>query len=270
MNNNKENQRLDCEIVRDLLPLYYDGVVSGVTEATIKEHLDHCADCHKEYDELCADLPLRVSEPSTKNRFMDMMRRQRRKRLFITIMAVIVACALLVAAYFGQMQFPIANVPDDEITVHSVYRYETDSGYKVFVLYSIPYYDYVTGDVSIEKGENGDILVMNIKKPLITQKHTEMGTNDCVWLYECGSGDEDTFNAIEFGGNVVWNKDANGNDEIPAYVYAYEDFNGSADNVSTWFVSSKDGYLGAGYSDGGIIIWNFDGSVLYDSNADGK
>ena len=264
MNSKKENRRLDCEIVRDLLPLYYDGVVSEKTSATIKEHLDCCPDCRKEYDELSTDLPIEVSEPSTKNIFMDMMRHQKRKHLLITVFAIITACALLVAAYFGQMQLLIADVPNDEITVHSAYRYETDEGYKVFVLYSMPYYDYTSGEVILEKGENGNTLVMKIKKPLITQKHTGLGMQDCVWVYEYGNNDEDVFTAIEFGGKVVWSELSNGDDKIPAYVYAYEEFERQSDYVTSWSVSSEDGYMAAGYSDGRIVVWDFDGTVLYE------
>lgn len=264
MNSKKENRRLDCEIVRDLLPLYYDGVVSEETSAAIREHLDYCSVCRKEYDDLSADLLIEVSEPSTKNKFMDMMRHQKRKHLLITVFAIIIGCALLVAAYFGQMQLLIANVPDDEITVHSIYRYETDDGYKVFVLYSMPYYDYTNGEVILEKGENGNTLVMNIKKPLITQKHTGLGTLDCVWVYEYGDNDEDMFTAIEFGGKVAWSEFSNGDDEIPAYVYAYEDFEGQSDDITHWSLSSEDGYMVARYSDGRIIVWDFDGTVLYE------
>lgn len=72
------------------------------------------------------------------------------------------------------------------------------------------------------------------------------------------------FATIEFCRNVVWSESSNGDDEIPAYVYAYEDFDGPSDNVTSWFVSSEDGYLGAGYSEGRIVVWNFDGTVLYD------
>lgn len=50
----------------------------------------------------------------------------------------------------------------------------------------------------------------------------------------------------------------------------YDAFNESADNVISRFVSSGDGYLGAEYSDGEIVIWNFDGTVLSEKSADGK
>lgn len=271
MNKNAENGTLRCEIVHDLLPLYHDGVVSKGTADAVKDHLENCVSCHREYDDLCAELPLEVNEPSTKSRFIELMRNQKRKRRLITVLVVLVACTLMVSAYFGQKQLLIANVPDNEITVHSVYRYETDNGYKFFVLYSLPYYDYTTGDATVENSDSGSTLVLSIKKPLITEKHTEMGANDCVWVYECGysSSGEGTlvfedYDAVEFGGNIVWDKTTNGDDTIPAYVQVYEEFNDSTGGVTSWTVSSEDGYLGAGYADGRMVIWSFDGTVLYD------
>ena len=52
------NRRLDCDVVCDLLPLYHDGVVSETTRETIKEHLENCADCRKEYESICTDIPM--------------------------------------------------------------------------------------------------------------------------------------------------------------------------------------------------------------------
>lgn len=37
--------KLECEIVRDLLPSYADGLTSEVTSRAVREHLDGCAQC---------------------------------------------------------------------------------------------------------------------------------------------------------------------------------------------------------------------------------
>lgn len=267
--NSDAKRKLDCGIVRDLLPLYCDGDIRETTAAAVKEHMDDCLECRKEYEALRKELPIQENEIPTKSRFMNMMCRQRRRRLLLAIISIVVVCALLVAVYFVQSQFPISNIPSDEITVLRVYRYETEQGYKFFFLFTIPYYDNFSGKVSVEKSDYGDTLVMELKKPIITKKHKEWGANDCVWVYECGweSGDNGaidfvSYEAVEFGGEIVWNETTNGEDEIPEYVYAYEDFNTSQENVSSWFVSSEEGYLGAGYSEGGVKIWDFDGQLL--------
>ena len=39
---------ISCEIIRDLLPLYHDGVCSIESKKMIEEHLAHCENCQKE------------------------------------------------------------------------------------------------------------------------------------------------------------------------------------------------------------------------------
>ena len=36
---------LSCEVVRDLLPSYLDGVASGETKAAVERHMEECPDC---------------------------------------------------------------------------------------------------------------------------------------------------------------------------------------------------------------------------------
>lgn len=43
------NNELQCNIVYDLLPLYMDELTSEETNLFIKQHLDECPDCEKEY-----------------------------------------------------------------------------------------------------------------------------------------------------------------------------------------------------------------------------
>ena len=39
--------KMKCEVVRDLLPLYVDGVVSEESRKMIEEHLEECDDCRE-------------------------------------------------------------------------------------------------------------------------------------------------------------------------------------------------------------------------------
>ncbi len=42
-------RELACEIIKDLLPLYVDGMVSDVSKNSIENHLEHCAECNEIY-----------------------------------------------------------------------------------------------------------------------------------------------------------------------------------------------------------------------------
>ena len=38
----------ECGIVRDLLPLYVEGMASEASEQFVKEHITECSECEKE------------------------------------------------------------------------------------------------------------------------------------------------------------------------------------------------------------------------------
>ena len=40
---------ISCEVIRDLLPLYVDDVLSPDSRALVEEHLGTCADCADQY-----------------------------------------------------------------------------------------------------------------------------------------------------------------------------------------------------------------------------
>lgn len=48
--------KVQCDIVSDLLPLYVDNLTSESTNTFIKNHLDECPSCQKEYCDLKAEL----------------------------------------------------------------------------------------------------------------------------------------------------------------------------------------------------------------------
>ena len=39
-------RELACEIVKDLLPLYVDEMVSDVSKKSIESHLENCTECN--------------------------------------------------------------------------------------------------------------------------------------------------------------------------------------------------------------------------------
>ena len=56
-------KKINCNIIRDILPLYLDDVVCDETKLMVEEHLQSCASCREEaasmkgYNRVCANLP---------------------------------------------------------------------------------------------------------------------------------------------------------------------------------------------------------------------
>ncbi len=49
---------ISCEIIKDLLPLYHDGVCSEDSKKVIEEHLEHCESCRDELRAMDSELPI--------------------------------------------------------------------------------------------------------------------------------------------------------------------------------------------------------------------
>lgn len=44
--------KYSCDMIEDLLPLYYDGVCSNQSKKTVEEHLEECDNCKKTLDRM--------------------------------------------------------------------------------------------------------------------------------------------------------------------------------------------------------------------------
>ena len=54
--------KINCNVIGDLLPLYVDGAVSEDTKKLVEEHLAECADCKKAAEDMEKELVLPVHE----------------------------------------------------------------------------------------------------------------------------------------------------------------------------------------------------------------
>jgi Predicted integral membrane protein len=55
-----------CEIIKDLLPLYHDGVCSKESGIAVEEHLSHCESCKAEFNAIDEGLAVNTAEQNLK------------------------------------------------------------------------------------------------------------------------------------------------------------------------------------------------------------
>ena len=250
-------KKLDCEIVRDLLPLYHDDVVSEVTKAAVSEHLSECADCAVEFLKLRRELP-EEKEVTPKKKFMRFMRNQKRMRILSSVLSVILVIGLLTGGYFLQLQFPVFEVPAEEYSAERIYRYETEEEYRYFVIVRAPHYDYMKMDTFVT--DDGTLSV-RILKPLLSRK-SELMTHEAIFVIPGGyEMDGETIVKREYDrvvcGETVW--EAGMNDEVPAYVYEYE---GHLQHGGGCTLDVEQNLIGFDCADGVFRWWDLDGNEL--------
>lgn len=86
--------KLDCEVIRDLLPLYHDGVCSMKSRQMIEEHLLECEACRKELEEIKKEISVtNVSRKDAARAWKALV-----TNLWLRRVAMIVLVAVLIAA----------------------------------------------------------------------------------------------------------------------------------------------------------------------------
>lgn len=261
-------KKLDCEIVRDLLPLYHDDVVSEVTKAAVSEHLSECADCAVEFLKLRRELP-EEKEVTPKKTFADLLRTRKKYRILALVTAFVLLCGLLIGGYFLQAQFPVVRISGKETAIKRIYRYETEEQYKYFVIFSYPLYDGMKITTEEEQvSEDSNFLGIACYRPLISRNH---GMDTRILVIDCGyeTADDGSIRKLEYdmvlgGGDIadgdkVWHADVNADDEVPAYVYEYE---GHLQHGGGCTLDVEQNLIGFDCADGVFRWWDLDGNEL--------
>ena len=92
----------ECSYVRDILPLYFEGMVSEETAEFVKEHLETCDECRKRLDEMksSSEIDALQNKPNENQAepIRKFKRKQRRKKVLIVCAAVLLTAIVLLIA----------------------------------------------------------------------------------------------------------------------------------------------------------------------------
>ena len=92
--------KIPCEVIKDLLPLYIDGLTCDVTNEVIKEHLNECDSCKAAYESMCnpSEMAAEVSDSDKKE--IDFLKKNRKRNKTILIGSLVLAASLIFGILF--------------------------------------------------------------------------------------------------------------------------------------------------------------------------
>ncbi|MBR5792305.1 MAG: zf-HC2 domain-containing protein [Ruminiclostridium sp.] len=251
--------KLTCPIVRDLLPLYIDQVVSPETAQAVEDHLEGCPDCRGEYESLKADLPVLAEEMDTSRQFGDMMKKVKKKETLRILLAVVLLAAAM-SGYFWWLQSPV--IDNTGVTVYGIYEVKDPAAEDIFVLlYTAPtYINGISRSIYEDQQTGKKILQVDmLRTPTDKEIHAYWETFDLVR--------GEAVDEVRLGDVVIWTRETNWDDPIPAYVHAFL----APGAESAWsieldgkenFTAYPAPFVMEFYSDGREIVWDLDGNVL--------
>ena len=91
---------LSCEIVRDLLPSYLDGIASGATKAAVERHMTECPDCRETLRRMREPEETLPPEEKEIDYLKTVRRRSSRKVTMIAAAAVLLAVAVTLGVLY--------------------------------------------------------------------------------------------------------------------------------------------------------------------------
>lgn len=122
----------NCDIIKDLLPLYYDGVCSDASKAAVEEHIEECGGCNEVYKNLTADSlcpVINTDDEENKVRFMkDIKNKLLIKKIIIAAISVAASVGIVFGIYtlcvvpewgikYSEDAFTLADYGEDMVAI---------------------------------------------------------------------------------------------------------------------------------------------------------
>lgn len=139
--------KVSCNIIEDLLPLYYDQVCSDESKQLVEEHLLTCDDCKKKLESMGADIgpPMsQVKKNKDDSKAIEKMADTWRKGRFYSFLKGgifgISLIGLVLLGYFGLFYWDVIKVPTEAVEISDVsvmedgkivYHAKITDGYKL-------------------------------------------------------------------------------------------------------------------------------------------
>lgn len=263
----------ECSVIRDLLPVYCDNLVSETTRTVIESHLRKCENCRNEYKQMAAEMPENFKENSTKRIFDNMMRKKKTERILKSVVSAIIICTVFIGGFFALRDIPVVTEPTEKIKWCHIYRIDTKNGKRFFIHHFLNTYENSSISMSTEISKDGKTLDLILKKPLICSTGKLSGWafgpvvnasdnySDAYSYFSKDDIDYSGVTTVKLNGKVIWTEKDNGNDIVPEFVY--EEYNGNFSSMSA------DEYgMTLELPNKILKTWDWDGNVIYEREAD--
>lgn len=93
---------MECEIIRDLLPLYADGLTSEASNRLIEAHTAECAECLKFLEEMC--VPMEPEPIDETQRIIDALHAQKRRQILRVVIPCVLTALICVVGWWIYME----------------------------------------------------------------------------------------------------------------------------------------------------------------------
>ncbi|WP_028612099.1 zf-HC2 domain-containing protein [Paenibacillus harenae] len=170
--------KIPCDVIKDLLPLYYDDVCSRATQKTVEEHIESCTDCKRILDKMRINIGL-SPETIEKNKLegealksiKTFWNRSKAAAFIKGLILATISCAVLSLGYIGLTQWNITKVPADVIQITEVSRLKGGR-----IAYHVKMTDgYNVNQVNFKLDNDGNFYMTPVRPVIKSKKFADIG-----------------------------------------------------------------------------------------------
>lgn len=190
-------KKMNCNIIRDILPLYLDDVVSVDTKELVEDHLNICDSCRMESEILGQNIALPINRNiklSDAKVVKKLKNRLLRKKVIVSVISVVVSVAIVIGIYV-YMSLTGSYIPYDSANI----QIEDDNGN----LYANYHGDNLAGTVIVDTevtidGEEKDVVIFSYYETLWSRYVESVFKQSQKESGICGLGDKSEIDRIYY------------------------------------------------------------------------
>ena len=206
--------KIQCAVIRDLLPLYYDGICSDETKKLVEGHIASCDECKTELESLNATIEIPTIEIQNRKQDQKMITRMayslqklRKKALYKGVGITAIVGLFIFCGYYALFEWDIKSVDSDNFKISNISQ--LNNGH---IAYSVDFLDeYDVMRVKYTLDEEGNFYMTPLR-PIVKLK-TERPIGDVHEAFNLQAQQEDRnqkIHALYYGSPddavLIWEK----------------------------------------------------------------
>jgi len=206
---------IHCAVIKDLLPLYYDGVCSEETRMLIEEHMGSCNECKKELESLHATIEIPPIEREHRKQDEKMIRKMasslqkvRKKALYKGIGMTALIGLLMFCVYYSLFEWDIQPVQRDNFNISNVAQ--LSNGHIVYRVDYLDEYDVMRVKYSLD--EEGNFYMTPLRPIVKLKRERPIGDENVAFTLQVNEENWDNreIKALYYGSPddavLIWEK----------------------------------------------------------------
>jgi hypothetical protein len=178
--------KISCDIIKDILPLYYDNVCSDDSKKMVEEHLAECNTCKSELDKIKTDIKIpketiekNISDSNAIKNISDFWNRSKVKAFIKGVIITAISFTVIFLGYIGLFQCNIVSVPTDVVEITNVCQLADGR-----IVYHVKLTDgYELRRIKFNMEESGKFYESPYRPIIKSKSNIDIGLNNSYYLF---------------------------------------------------------------------------------------